>query len=642
MPCCHRKKCSARLPAQGLPGKGGPPTHLGALARTPIWFLASGGNRENCGRPRGCGGNWPKGAGVRGCRLRTGRVGETVPGVGVVSDHVADQVSRADLRDVTDEKIRRLALELDLIGDFNPYMYLPPGPVAQAFINDPTPTDVIMGPLGAGKTTACVFKRITAATWAPIAWHPEDGKPTRMCRWIVLRDTFRSTEKTVLESWKQWFPKSYPGSNSAGGNDRPLVHALKFLGQDGVRVEAITEFAGLGENSIETLMKGREYSGAWLNELDTHAEGALDDMEQRVGRYPKADILLTERELEQLGQQLEHAVVSSPRRQKTVIGDMNAPTLDNWTYETLVVNRGPDRAFHQQPSGRSPDAENLFNLEPDYYERIIANQEERFVRRMVDNQFGYSRAGRPVYATFDDRRHVAASPIAFKPDLDLHVGIDTSTAGLSPAAMFAQVAVRISFLDELWAGQGVGPARFGERMRAHFEEFYPNLQRSRLKLWFDPAAFGGNDSEAGQQHAAEIISSTLGVPALIPGSGSNEISLRLKAMETEFRGYLEPNTSILVSPRCKLWIQAAAGKYRFKKKPDSATNEYEDLPEKAHPWSDLPDAGQYVVIGIRGHRAVMTGERQQGGQQWSSQSGERQQGWKSQGGFDPHRVGVKR
>lgn len=556
--------------------------------------------------------------------------------------HIAAQVSRSELREQSDERIRELALELDLIGDLDFTRYVPPGPVAQQFLNSTALTAVLMGPLGGGKTTACAFKRVYAATRAPIARHPEDGRPTRMCRAIILRDTFRSAEKTVLESWKQWFPKNYAGSSSTGGNDRPLVHILRFMGHDGIRIEAVTEFAGLGEASIETLMKGREYSMGWLNELDTHAEGALDDLEQRVGRYPKADILLTRREIAELEQRLGHRLYAPEQRMRLVIGDMNAPTIDNWTYETLVTNRGPDRAFFQQPSGRSLDAENIFNLEVDYYDRIIANQDERFVRRMVDNKFGYSRSGKPVYEAFDQLRHVASHPIPFRPDLDLHIGIDASTAGLSPAAVFGQVQVRIAIIDELWMGQGVGPARFAERLKLKLAESYPNLPKHRLKVWCDPAAFGGADKETDQQHAADIIASELGVPVNMPGNGSNAISLRLKAMDNEFRGYLEPNSSILISPNCPVYISACGGKYRFKKLTAASANDYDDLPEKAHPWSDIADAGQYIVIGMRGHRAVITGQHQPGGTRWSSQGSGAPQGagWGRAGGFDPHKAGL--
>lgn len=567
-----------------------------------------------------------------------------------MSDHVANRIDREDLRDDTEARVKALAASLDVAGDFTPHMYVPPGPVAEAFLNDDNTTAVIMGPLGGGKTTACIFKRIALAAQAPIAWHPEfpahdldRGRPTRLCHGIVLRDTFRSAEKTVLGSWKQWFPKTYPGSSSQGGNDRPFLHTLRFRGQDGIPIECITEFAGLGEDSVETMMKGREYSFGWLNELDTHAEGALEDMEQRVGRYPMAELLLTRAELEELAKRMRRdRPLVSGNRQKRVIGDMNAPTVDNWTYETLVTNRKPGRAFYQQPGGRTPNAENLFALNPkpgdDYYGGIVEKQGETFVRRMVDNQFGYSRAGKPVHPSFDHTRHVASSVIAFRPELELHIGLDISTGGLSPAATFGQANVRISVIDELFVDQGCGPARFGEALQRLMQERYPNAEKRRVKLWPDPAAVGGADREHGELDAIETIAAMLGLPWNLPFDGGNEISMRLQAVDTELRGYQEPNSALLVSPRCPLYIAGIGGRYRFRKNPGTASNEYQDLPEKAHPWSDIQDAGQYMIGGIRGRRgarqAAVDGKQGVSGS-WRSQRGQTTLG----GGFDVHKVG---
>lgn len=555
-----------------------------------------------------------------------------------MSEHIADIVSREDLRLHNDDELRKLVARYEIDDRFDPYRYVPPGPVAQTFILGQDLTAVIMGPLGGGKTTACAFKRIVAAQRAPVAWHPEDHRPTRMCRWIVLRDTFRSVEKTVLESWKQWFPKGYPGSSWAGGNDRPVTHVLRFLGRDGVRIEAITEFAGLGELNVGDLMKGREYSGAWLNEIDTHAPGALDDMEQRVGRYPMVDILLRPEELLELGRQLGHPIVSGPR-QRSVIGDMNAPTLDNWTYAALVSDRKPDRAFYQQPSGRSADAENRFNLEPDYYERIIRNQEEHFVRRMVDNKFGYSRAGKPVHPSFDHPRHVAGSEILFRPELDLHIGLDISTGGLSPASVLAQATARISFIDELFVDQGCGPARFGEALKVLMQTRYSNVPKNRVKLYPDPAAIGGADKEQGELDAIETIAAILGIPWTLPFDGSNQLSMRLGAVDTELRGYQEANTSLLISPRCKLYIAGIAGLYRFKKKPLNTSDEYEDTPEKKHPWSDIQDAGQYLIGGIRGRMALRRAAADQDGTAGTSWRSQGRSGSINRGSFDVHKVG---
>jgi hypothetical protein len=558
-----------------------------------------------------------------------------------MSAHISESIGRERLRIWSDAEVRRLAAEFEIDEKFNLNHYVPPGPVAQGFILDETPTSTIMGPLGAGKTTACTFKRVYFGSLAPVAWHPDDHKPTRMCRGIVLRDTFRAVEKTVLESWRQWFHKRYPGSDWSGGNDRPATHTLRFMGHDGVRVEMITEFAGLGEMNIGDLMKGREYSFSWLNEIDTHAKGALDDMEQRVGRYPSAESLLTRAEIKQLERKLGHQIISRPSRMRAVIGDMNAPTIDNWTYETLITNRAPDRAFFQQPSGRSAQAENRHALEPDYYDRIIRNQEEHFVRRMVDNKFGYSRSGKPVHPGFDHRRHVADHPIPFDNKLDLLIGLDVSTNALTPAAMFGQVhaPARVVFIDELAPGHGVGPARFAEMlMRKINEEFGGTV---RLKVWADPASQFGGDKLAGQLAAMEIISVVLGVPVQIPFGGSNEISLRLGAVDAELRGYLEPNSSLLISPKCTGYIAGIAGQYRFKRLSESASNDYDDAPEKRHPVSDLQDAGQYLVGGLRGRQAVIrsaAGQVDRGRANGGWGAGKTRRASRG-GGFDVHRVG---
>ncbi len=558
-----------------------------------------------------------------------------------MSQHIANLVERDDLRAYSDAEMRKKIAELEFVGDFSPFNYTPPGPTGQDFLNSTYLTPFIMGPLGGGKTTLCAFRRILAATLAPIAWHPEDGKPTRMCRWIVLRDTFRSVEKTVLESWKQWFPRGFPGSKWAGGNDRPVTHTLRFMGGDGVRIEIVTEFAGLGENSIETLMKGREYSGGWLNEADTHADGALDDLEQRVGRYPSPKLLLTVAEIEELGRKLGRTLVSG-QRQRQVIGDLNAPTVDNWVYKAFVKNPKPDRHLYIQPSGRSAQAENLFNLEKDYYPRIIRNQDEHFVKRMVDNEFGYSRHGKPVHPKFNRAIHVASHRLEFDPRVMLGIGVDTSTNSLNPAAVFGQPAgARIRFIDELYLGHGVGPARFFEALKMKLDSEYAGA--TKIRVWIDPAAENGADREGGQLAAMEIGAMILQLPILLPFGGSNELSLRLDAMNTELRGYHEPGSELLICPeKCPILLEGFDGKYRFKRRPEHASTEFEEKPDKAHPWSDVMDGGQYLIGGIRGRAGVIRGAADRDHERRPSAPSGRQPGspW-GRGGFDPHKVGMR-
>ncbi|MBL4693521.1 MAG: hypothetical protein JKY92_09365, partial [Magnetovibrio sp.] len=504
--------------------------------------------------------------------------------------------------------------------------------VTQAFVLSPALTKFLMGPLGGGKTTTCIFARLTAATMAPVAIHPATRKKTRMCRWLVVRDTFRSVEKSVLETWKASFPKGFPGSSWAGGNDRPVTHILRFIGKDGIPLEVITEFVGIGDQKLEVLMRGREYSGVWLNEADTMVKGVLDDAEQRVGRYPSRTIL----------------VDPEAARMKVVLGDLNAPTVDNWVYEVFIKRPTPDRVFFQQPGALEPDAENLFALEDDYYSRIIDNQDQWFVDRMVNNKFGYSRGGKPVHPAFVPTRHIARQTIKFNARRQLVIGADVSTNTLNCAAVFIQVNENggACAIDEIVPGHGVGPARFGEAVKNRLNERYSDARL--VKFYADPASEQGGDKEGGQLAALDILRAILEIPILIPGGGSNELAMRLEAVNTELRGYLEPNSHFQLSKdRCPILLEAFLAKYRFRKLSDAASNEFEDKPEKSHPWSDVMDGLQYGLVGLRGRHRVISaasGKSENGrgidtfsrGRFSGSSTGSSPWG-KVPGGFDPHK-----
>lgn len=469
--------------------------------------------------------------------------------------------------------------------------YIPPGPVSQRFILDDFGSPIIMGPVGSGKTTACAFKRIRAARLMP-----PDRNNLRRCRWIVVRDTFRTAEKTVLTSWKEWFQKGYPGSDWTGGNDRPVVHTLRFRCDDDTIVEAITEFIGLNGQTVEQRLRGYEISGAWLNEADTMDEAGLTYLEQRTGRYPPL-----------------RDMPSGVEPHKQVIGDMNAPNEDNYTFEAYVENPAPGRTLYCQPSGRSADAENLENLRTDYYQRIIDTEEDWYVRRFVDNEFGYSRDGKPVYSRFDRQKHVANGPLQPVAGLPLLIGMD---AGLHPAAIFAQPmpSGQLRLLDEVVPGQGYGPERFGVLVKQRIEMRYPLV--STISAWADPSTMYGADREGGQLAWIETMGHILGIPVQVPAGGSNEIVLRIKAVSEELKPDLDAKVpQILICPTLKQLIRGFASKYRYKKRNDGS---YDVEPEK-NDASHVHDALQYLVLGFRGRLAAITGniaQRSHGG--WSA------------------------
>ncbi|MBS7545681.1 hypothetical protein [Ancylobacter oerskovii] len=519
------------------------------------------------------------------------------------------------MAELSDDDVRSLVADLELDEGFDIFSYRPPGPVSQAFLNNQRDlTQFLMGPVGGGKTTTCVFKRILAATLMPV-----DKKGVRRSRWVVVRTSFRDADRTVLKSWQQWFPKNYPGSSWQGGNDRPVTHVLRWRLLDGTTAEAETIFIGLGEHRITEVLRGFEISGAWLNEADTLGEDALSAVEQRVGRYPA---------------RVDLADASQPRHRQ-VIGDLNAPDEDNWVYSTFMENGKPNRILYAQPSGRHADAENLGNLEPGYYENMIETQEDWFVRRFVDNQFGYSREGKPVFPAFNRASHVAARQLDPDPNLDVLIGLD---AGLHPAAVIGQPTPRgqIRVIDELYLGHGYGADRFGEALLDLFDRRrYPVRSGRNYRAWADPASQYGADREGGELAWFEAISAVLGIAVQIPIS--NELSLRIGAVSQELRHMLDDGSPrFLVSPHCKITIRAMSSAYRYKKRIDG---QFDATPEKnaaSHPMDGL----QYLVLGYRGRAGVVREAGAGGRQQPDSRIGHNSGSRLPAGSFDPHRIGI--
>lgn len=541
-------------------------------------------------------------------------------------------MSGADLDRYDGLSDAELAAEHEIEDEWDTTTFVPPGPVGREFLNDPMISSFIMGPVGGGKTVVCAMKRILAATMMPPT---RDG--WRKCRWAVVRDTYRAAQKSVLQSWQQWFHKDYPGSTWTGGDDRPAVHTLRFQMEDGTKLEAVTEFIGLNGNRIESVLRGQEFSGGWLNEVDTLDAAAISYMEnQRIGRYP------AKREL-----------AEGAQRHKQLIGDFNAPDRDNYLFALLEENPNPLRRLHKQPAGLvrvapgkyipNPMAENMAALDADYYLNIAAREEDWYIRRFVMNEFGYSRAGLPVHNDyFDDAIHVARDVIAPNPRMPLIIGLDGSTAGLRPAAVFMQPTGEgsLDVVEEVVPGQGYGASRFAELVLAQLQSNFRRVPD--ILAWSDPASQYGGDKEGGQLAWLDIVSNIIGVPIQVPFGGSNEISLRLEAVRAELRpGGKRP--PMRISPNCVMIVRGFASGYRYKKLPPTARTKFDVLPEK-NEYSDPLDALGYGIGGYRGHRGVIkaatsnayAGDRDRKG--WLGQGQDKSPWRRPRAAFDPTQI----
>jgi hypothetical protein len=496
-----------------------------------------------------------------------------------------------------------LAVPDDDAGHPGTVTFEPVGPVARAFINDLSFISSIMGPYGSAKTTSCFQKILT------VAMRQKPGRDgVRRIRVCVIRATYSQLETNVMKDWFSWFPRTKDNWNGEH-NTHTLSLDVPFLDGPGTTSRVVIEmiFRGLGEHKAEEVFKGMQLTLLWLNEVDTLSREVLNYGFPRVGRYPAAK--------------------DGGCTWSGVIADFNAPEVDNWTYDLLVNKNlgisdevmaklqeqyGKHFAinFHQQPGGRDPEAENLANLPPGYYDRLViafAGNDNK-IRRFVDNEFGAVNNGQPVYPEFNDRFHVAKEFAQPLPGVPISIGVD---GGSTPAAVFAQEdeAGQVRVLGECVVFNPdpeqqllakMGPKAFGKEVRAYVDRMWPNAKIG--DVWGDPAGFhgGGYEGEDAENLAwMQDFGKAFGKKVRPAPAKGNRLTVRIEAVRKLLTENVGSRPGLLVSPIAKHLRQGFNNGYVIQRvKFSDGSGRWKDQPNK-NDFSHVHDALQYVVVGLK-------------------------------------------
>lgn len=360
------------------------------------------------------------------------------------------------------------------------------GPVAARFVQDRAYIRNLMGPFGSAKTTTC----FQAIIWATM-WQRPGRDGIRRSRGCITRATYGQLQDTVMKDWFEWFPKTRENWN--GDRLEHRVH-LSLPGFGDLLIEVLFR-ACEDRKKAEQIFKGMQLTWLYPNEIDTQDPSVLEFGLPRLGRYPPAS----------KGGCAWYGLIS----------DMNAPDIDNWTYDLLVnqdmkmseeeiafmrAKLGNDYriAFHRQPGGLDPAAENLMNLSEGYYERLKIGKSKNWLKRFIDNEFGASRNGQPVYPEYIDDIFCAHEPIKPLPGLPVCMGID---GGSTPAIAFGQRDEHgtVHVIDELvvFSGDTETPLEkfsaeaFGKLAGEFWLERF--AKRPFGGAWHDPAALDGDE-----------------------------------------------------------------------------------------------------------------------------------------------------
>lgn len=446
--------------------------------------------------------------------------------------------------------------------------WVAPGPVALALMNSSAFVQSIMGPIGSGKTSAALMKSFKVG----MAQRPSPLDGVRKVRFTAVRETYRDLWRTTIPSWNHWVPRAIgEWSGSEGG---PCSHVITAQHPNGGAIRVWWDFLAIGDNAVEDVLRGIETTAFYLNEADRLHPDVLAYCKGRVGRYPAAN--------------------DGGPTWSGVILDYNAPDIENYLYKLNEEDRPEGHEFFRQPSGLSPAAENRANLPADYYERQMLGQPDWYIRRMIRNEYGYSRDGQPVYPEFNDTLHVSPARIMPNPAFDLHVGLD---AGLTPAASFRQRRPNGQQLtvDELVTEDGakMGPTRFAEALNARLaSEPYRAFDARQIVITADPAAFMGGEGD--DVAWAQIVANKIGHE--IRPAPSNALAPRHDAVRIPMTTLIDGHDpGWLVSRHCTTLIKGYAAMYRYRRIMTAGATTYSDVIDKNH-FSHVADADQYAAM----------------------------------------------
>jgi hypothetical protein len=434
-------------------------------------------------------------------------------------------------------------------------------PTVQRFMKDDTSeVRLLMGPYGSGKTTANLMELIRRACNE----HPT-AQGVRQTRFAVIRNTSGQLRQTVLPEIEKWLKPAFHYKVT----DSTLNFDFKL--PDGTTVQSSWMLIPLDEPRDQERLLSLNLTGAWISEFRQVPLEIMDPLLGRCGRFKPLGL--------------------SRNAWYGVIAESNPPDEESEWYMKMEINRPSTWTVYKQPSGLSPEAENLENLRPGYYQSLVESSTADWADVHVRCQYGKSLSGQAVFrSSFRADFHVTQNPLKLTDGYPIMIGQDF---GRTPAALLTQVDVRgrLMVLGEQ-TSTDMGIEQFTQTL------LKPTLARqfpgAPVFMVADPA--GRQKSQINEESPFDALQ-RLGFRAY--PAPSNDIDTRLRAVEQLFLRNVDGGPAILISgPACPILVRALKFDYRYRRK---QTGDLEDKPEKSHPASDIADCLQYAALGANGN-----------------------------------------
>lgn len=453
-------------------------------------------------------------------------------------------------------------------------------PTCASFMRSNAFTRLIAGPVGSGKTTACIFELFRrAAEQAPAP----DG--IRYTRFAIVRSTLKQLKDTVLKDVMSW---------------------LEGIAE--YKVSESTIFIRVGDISSEWLLLPLEtpedqrrllslqLTMAWMSEAIEMPADLISPLAGRLGRYPSAA----------MGGATFFGMIM----------DTNMPS-EGSPWHKFMTEPPADAQVFIQPGGMSAHAENLewltqtpetLKLPVDdprrlaqgrtYYERFIRSNTPSWCERYVHARFGPDPSGTAVFReVFKRSWHVADEvfPVSSYP---LIVGLDF---GRDPCAVICQAdhRGRLLVLEEVIA-EDIGLELQLQRA------IKPVLLQERylgrpVVIVGDPA--GTQRSTMYEETSFDMVKREgfMAYPA-----PTNSIDKRIASVEGLLLSARDGGPAVLIdSGRCPKLIAALDFGYRYGR---TKAGERKPKPDK-NEYSHVADAFQYACLAVHGGMTGMIASR---------------------------------